>query len=231
MNTYGLITPVDLKRNNDQLNEQWDPNTPFEHLIDQIEEAVEYADAGNQAYTNDQILNAAYTIVFNTGMFFEDCKAWRQLPVAGKTWDNFKAHFNEAHQQQHIQQATMQHSGYHKANMAHHAFSYEETATALANLATATAADRQTMSNLTSTIDTLTKQLAARDAEIAQLKNRNSSNTKKSAKTDNGGYCWSHGYYVAKNHNSQNCRFPKDGHQKLATRDNPMDGNTNGKPK
>ena len=233
--TYGLITPLDLKKNNDQLNEQWDPNTPFEHLIDQIEEAVDYADAGNQPYTQDQVLNAAYTIIFNTGMFFEDCKAWRLLPANDKTWDNLKAHFTEAHQQQRIQQATMQGAGYHKANnITHQAFPYEETATALANLATATAADRQAMNNLTTTIDTLTKQLAARDAEIVTLRDKlgkPKTDKKRPSRTDHGGYCWSHGYFVAKNHNSENCYFPKDGHQKTATRENTMNGNTFGKPK
>ena len=139
--TYGLISPIDLKRNNDQLNEAWEPNTPFEQLIDQVEEAVDYADAGGQPYTTGQVINAAYTLVFNTGMFFEDCKYWRQKADADKTWENFKIHFNEAHQQQRIQQATMQTAGYHKANQAMQHFPYEETATALANLATATAAD------------------------------------------------------------------------------------------
>ena len=67
-------------------------------------------------------------------------------------------------------------------------FPYEETAAALANLATATAADRQTMSHLTSTIDNLTKQLAARDVEIATLKATKNYTTKK-PRAENGEYC------------------------------------------
>ena len=34
--------------------------TPFEMLIDQIEECIEFADVGNQLFTAAQILNTAY---------------------------------------------------------------------------------------------------------------------------------------------------------------------------
>jgi hypothetical protein len=228
IDAYGLITPIDLKKNNDMLNEPWDPNTPFEHLIDQIEEAVEYADDGNQPFTVNQILNAAYTIVFNTGIFFEECKQWRLLAPALKTWDRFKEHFTEAHQQHRLQQATMQGAGYHKANfLAEHAMHYEETAMALANLATATAADRQVMATLTNTIETLTRQLAASQAEVANLRQQ-AKQQRTSAKTT---YCWSHGFGVGPKHTSETCRMPKDGHQRAATRENPMGGNMASKPK
>jgi hypothetical protein len=47
--------------------------------------------------------------------------------------------------------------------------------------------------------------------------------------TDEGSYCWSHGYLVTRNHASANCNFPKDGHQKTATQINNMGGNQQGK--
>jgi hypothetical protein len=47
---------------------------------------------------------------------------------------------------------------------------------------------------------------------------------------DKGSYCWLHGYLVTRNHASTNCNFPKEGHQKLATRANNMGGNQIGKP-
>jgi hypothetical protein len=234
IDTYGLITPIDLKKNNDLLNTAWDPNTPFEYLVDQVEEAVEYADDGNQPFTAQQIINAAYTIVFNTGIFFEECKHWRLLPAVDKTWDRFKEHFTDAYHQHRLQQATMQGAGYHKANfLSDQHFPYEETAAALANLATATAADRQVMANLTNTIEALTKQLAASQAEIAELKKGGRTITPRPPRTrgqDHGSYCWSHGYLVGVNHNSATCKIPRDGHQRGATRTNPMEGSTRGKP-
>jgi hypothetical protein len=49
-------------------------------------------------------------------------------------------------------------------------------------------------------------------------------------KTDQGSYCWSHGYLCHKDHTSMNCMFPKAGHCKEATRGNNMGGNQEGKP-
>jgi hypothetical protein len=48
---YGQITPQDLQNNQQQMLTPWDPSTLFELLINQIEEAQEIADAGNQPFT------------------------------------------------------------------------------------------------------------------------------------------------------------------------------------
>ena len=75
----------------------------------------------------------------------------------------------------------------------------------------------QMLLNISNRIDTLEKR-------------SNNSNTRPCSR-DQGSYCWSHGYHVAANHNSKNCRNKKPGHQDEATRDNPMNGSTYGKPK
>lgn len=46
------------------------------------------------------------------------------------------------------------------------------------------------------------------------------------SKWNPNGYCWSHGYKVTKNHNSNTCRTRKDGHKEEATRANTMGGST-----
>eukprot|EP00957_Ditylum_brightwellii_P165533 12602149-Ditylum_brightwellii.AAC.1 len=38
------------------------------------------------------------------------------------------------------------------------------------------------------------------------------------------GFCWSYGWKVDKRHNNLPCNSPKTGHQKGATRSNPMGG-------
>jgi hypothetical protein len=85
---YGNITPMDLKANSDLINTAWDPNTLFEMLIDQIETCSDIAKAGSQPFAAAQILNPAYTLVYNTGFFFDDCKAWNRKPAA----DNLGMH-------------------------------------------------------------------------------------------------------------------------------------------
>ena len=43
---------------------------------------------------------------------------------------------------------------------------------------------------------------------------------------DRQGYCWTHGHKVKEGHNSGNCSYPRDGHQRAATRANTMGGCT-----
>ena len=50
------------------LKEAWDPNQPFEILIDKVERAVDYADAGGDPYSTTTILNIAYNQMFKTGI-------------------------------------------------------------------------------------------------------------------------------------------------------------------
>jgi hypothetical protein len=46
----------------------------------------------------------------------------------------------------------------------------------------------------------------------------------RSARPDNGNYCWSHGYGVTDRHTSATCTYPYEGHQTGATRANTMGG-------
>jgi hypothetical protein len=42
------------------------------------------------------IVNIAFTLVFNTGVFPDACNAWQVRPAAQKIWINFKVHFSAA---------------------------------------------------------------------------------------------------------------------------------------
>ena len=91
---YGNITQLELEDNDTKMRSLWDPNSPFDCLVQQLEDGQDYADDGGQPYTTDQLLRIAYTLVFKTGLYFEDCKAWNAKPNNEKTWTNFKAHFH-----------------------------------------------------------------------------------------------------------------------------------------
>jgi hypothetical protein len=112
--------------------------------------------------------------------------------------------------------------------------SMQETAEAIAQLATARASDRGTVATLTTTNAKLANQLEAAHALIAQLKNKIAtlkSNIKpawqgqRPAKTtNNDSYCWYHGYQVAKLHTIATCNVRKNGHQEAATKIDTMGG-------
>ena len=85
--------------------------------------------------------------------------------------DNFKTTFKQAQRELHNQQRTAQQAGFqangiwcqHTQNNDH---PLQETAEALANLATATASDRQALQNLTNTVKELSNQIKAKDQQI-----------------------------------------------------------------
>ena len=240
---YGNITQYDIEENDKKLKEKWDANTPIEMLFDQLEDAQDYAAAAGQPYSNTQLLTTAYNLVYATGLFFDDCKAWNRLPTNQKTMENFKTTFQQAQRELRDQQRTAQQAGF-QANgiwcqpVQTNENPLQETAEALANLATATASDRQALQNLTNTVKELSNQIKAKDRQIEDLiktlnGNKTTGNTQRTTrweKKDCGSYCHTHGYLVGPKHTSETCRQPGPNHNRQATRQNPMGGNMEGKP-
>jgi hypothetical protein len=118
------------------------------------------------------IINVAYTLVFNTGVFLDACRAWQSRVIAGKMWAQFKLDFATAHHEFRLTNQTAHQSGFHSANMMieqGHKETMQDTVNAIAQLATATASDRRTVAKLTTTNAKLATQLDADQAQIAQL--------------------------------------------------------------
>jgi hypothetical protein len=64
-----MIAPTELTQKYERLNTLYDPNQPIETLFQQIQDARAFAVAGGQPYGAAMIVNVAYTLVFNTGLF------------------------------------------------------------------------------------------------------------------------------------------------------------------
>ena len=233
--------------------------TLFEDFIEQIEWNQE-AVAVQNPYTPAQILSMAFNNVRKSGLYTEDCREWDRKPTNTKNWATFKIHFARAFKEVRKSSETSQTGGY-AANVseAHRnaemfAEMQQDHSTALANLATATQSDREavnlltkTISDLTSQIATLTKNLDSANTTIIALqggtshRNHRSGNrrgggggdTNKSdrniwsrsgRKFDTNGYCHSHGFKVEEGHNSSNCTRRCEGHDATATRMNTKNG-------
>jgi uncharacterized protein YukE len=231
---YAMIAPTELTQNYERLNAPCDPNLPIETLFQQIQDARAFVVAGGQPYGAAMIFNVAYTLVFNTGLFPDACRAWQSRAIAGKTWAQFKLDFATAHREFCL---TNQQSGFYSANMMIEQGrdeTVQDTVDAIAQLATATASDRGTVATLTTTNAKLATQLEAAQSHIAQLKNEIATlknkikpawkGQKTIKTTNNDSYCWSHGYQVAKSHTSATCNMKKRGHQDAANKSNPMGG-------
>jgi hypothetical protein len=70
---YAMIAPTELTQNYERLNTPYDPNQPIETLFQEIQDARAFAVAGGQPYGAAMIVNVAYTLVFNTGLFPDAC--------------------------------------------------------------------------------------------------------------------------------------------------------------
>jgi hypothetical protein len=154
-----------------------------------------------------------------------------------KTWAQFKINVSTAHREFRLTDQTAQQSGFHSANIVIEQSrdgSMQETAEAIAQLATATASDCSTVAALTTTNAKLANQLEAAHALIAQLKSEIATlkikikpvwqGQRPARTTNNDSYCWSHGFQVAKSHTSATCSVRKTGHQENATKIDTMGG-------
>jgi hypothetical protein len=193
-----------------------------------------------------------------------------------QTWPLFKAFFTEAHHENRMISQTALRSGYHTSNMATEipsgpfeasnvARHYHQTpvvpkatsemTTVLANLATATGADRATVAALTKILSELTAVTKAQAGELRRLIQsghlaplptpaQHSSatvvrgNGRRSGTNDQGGggcplyktknnnNCWSHGYQVGLQHTSATCTERNAGHNPASPKSNIMGGDT-----
>jgi uncharacterized protein YukE len=170
---YAMIAPTKLTQNYERLNTPYDPNQPIETLFQKIQDAQSFAVAGGQPYGAAMIVNVAYTLVFNMGLFPDACLAWQSRAIVGKTWAQFKLDFATAHHEFRLTNKTAQQSGFHSANMMieqGREETMQDTVDAISQLATATASDRGTVATLTTTNAKLATQLEDDQAQIAQLK-------------------------------------------------------------
>jgi 6-pyruvoyl-tetrahydropterin synthase len=72
---YAMIAPTELTQNYERLNTPYDPNQLIKTLFQQIQNARAFAVAGGQPYGAAIIVNVAYTLIFNTGLFPDACRA------------------------------------------------------------------------------------------------------------------------------------------------------------
>ena len=123
-------------------------------------------------------------------------------------------------QQRTAQQARFQANGIWCQPTTNNENPLQETAEALANLATATTSDPQALQNLMNTVKELSNQIKAKDKQIDKLikpinhNNTSGTNTKSTRweKKDCSSYCHTHGYLVGPKHNSETCRQPGPNH-------------------
>jgi hypothetical protein len=251
---YGNINPNDLANNNKRFNEPWDGSEPFKNVSEWFEDCIEFAWAALSPYSDAQIMNRATLVVYNTGLFYEELKKWDARPAACKSFEEFCDHIWEAQRIFCRQQRTSKHSDYGRFRRF---TSWQRTLPTWQHFirannaqcrqaktqkkAATDAPQKELIKALTMQVEMLAKQnckiLAKWNLPLTNFTNipaagaptTTAPHWPKRIPVDEGSYCWSHGYLVTRNQASAKLQFPKDRHQKTATRINNMGSNQQGK--
>ena len=93
---YEQAENQDLFGNCSKLSELWDANKPLQELVQWLQEIQEFANDGERTIADKNIVDTIYTLVYNTGLFYDDCDKWDDKQRDEKTWSNFQAHFQAA---------------------------------------------------------------------------------------------------------------------------------------
>jgi hypothetical protein len=232
--TYSNITSVNLDINFEHMRRAWDPQQPVETHFKQIQDCADYSEAEGVPIGPSQHIDVGYAQILAAGHFMGACRRWNETPAPNKTWTHFKSHFAAAHRQhKQMKGETAAHAGFHSANAAmtqNEDQIDEATIGALANLATATAADRGVVAALTQANSHLVKQLEENASELRELnallnQERCDRRGPRSSTLSASTYCWNHGYKVVKTHTSLTCNTRNTGHKSEATWAENMGGN------
>jgi hypothetical protein len=236
--TYGHISSMDLIENNRKFESDWDPSETWQTVMTRIKQCCDYAHDAGRPYSEAQKLSKAHALVYNTGLYFDTLDKWDELPAVNQTYQQFCTNITQAQNRLRNKKTTKQH-GYGLA--------VEQMQEITENFCNLVSNDRQEKENDRAIITALRQEMAEMKALIAALQHTpQPSNTPQPSYTpqpnprtpfqrrrtplDSEGYCWSHGYLVAANHNSKTCRTKKPGHNNEATRQNNLGGSQVGKP-
>ena len=75
---------MDLQENDSVFRTPYNINQPIESLFDRVKNCGNYAAAGNTPYSLEQVISIAFQLVYQTGLFVDECKSWNRLPTQKK---------------------------------------------------------------------------------------------------------------------------------------------------
>jgi uncharacterized protein YjcR len=148
------------------------PSAAGKALFKQIQDCVDFVEAGGVTIGETKKLSSAYYKIFKSEKFSSACRRWDEKLALDKTWNNFKVHCAAAYRQhRQMQGETSGAQGYVNADVAQAEDDLAEQALGdFANLATATAVDREVVAQLTEANSRLAKQLEDNALALKEVK-------------------------------------------------------------
>eukprot|EP00804_Cyclotella_cryptica_P001830 CCRYP_018403-RA/>CCRYP_018403-RA protein AED:0.65 eAED:0.23 QI:0/0/0/1/1/1/2/0/799 len=129
-NRYGTVTPADIKNLTLLLYKEWNPSTPIEAFLLNIETQQVFATKAGRPFHTYLLIEAALSVIKDTRQFKDELREYNRLhpdPTLIQ-WHQFKRFWIEKHAEYERDRTTMQDAGYHGAN------NTEEDSNSLASL-------------------------------------------------------------------------------------------------
>jgi hypothetical protein len=108
-------------------------------LVQHNQDARGFAVAVGHHYGAAATINVAFTLVFDTGLFSDECRAWQVRTTAENTLTNFKVDFSVSYREFRLTNLSAHQSGFHSANTIIENHPFQGTADAIAKLMVAMA--------------------------------------------------------------------------------------------
>jgi hypothetical protein len=117
---YGIVTPSDLRNISEKIYKPWNPATPIEEFILNLETQQVFATKAQRPWHTYQLIDAALSVIRDTRQFREEMREWARLhpDSAAVQWHVFKNWWIEAYAAWERDRVTMQGQGYHGMNNA-----------------------------------------------------------------------------------------------------------------
>ena len=167
--------------------------TLFKDFVEKIDWNQEVVAVQNP-YSHAQIVSMAYANIEKCGLYQDDCREWSRKKRGDKKWGNFKAHFSRAFKETPRSSRNPKTEGYvaHMNSAQENAELFtdmqQDHTLALANLATATQADRKSVALLTKTISELSGQVTLLTEKLAKAQAKNARMKKPAQQSTTAGH-------------------------------------------
>ena len=94
---WGKATPVDIKKNNDNMYKPWDPAVQdISALLRQIRTAYLLSAFVNHEKSEKDMVTAGENLILETHQFTREYAEWRKIPEADRTWRKFEEFWTDA---------------------------------------------------------------------------------------------------------------------------------------
>ena len=73
LKNYVEILAQDLVANRMKMGVEWDPTIAFQNLVIKVQDIQEFATDGGRSIEDVDITDVLYTVIYNTGAYYEEC--------------------------------------------------------------------------------------------------------------------------------------------------------------